>query len=104
MQTPGLVNPVQQRALVVALVKAQRKAVARTGGSADLLDIGQRVRTVNGGLARTQQVQVGAIEDEDGFHRGALQALRLPDSTASRPERQIMRRTKHKAARRLPCR
>ena len=84
----GLVNPVHQRALVVALVKAQRKPVAGTGGGAQLLYIGECLGAIHSGFTGTQQVEVGAIQDKNGFHRHALRAIRLPHRQA---RRRIMR-------------
>ncbi|MNV67036.1 hypothetical protein D3C71_1598190 [compost metagenome] len=93
VQAAGLVNPVHQRAFVVALVKAQRKTMALARIGAQLFDIGQRGRAIHSGLARAQQVQVGAIQDKNGFFLHRHAALRGRCAChAGRPECAIMRR------------
>ena len=75
-------QPVDQIALVVALAKLQHQPVARTGLQAQGLDIGKRVRPVHSGLARAQQVQVGAVENKNIFHERALRACTKPRNYA----------------------
>jgi hypothetical protein len=69
VQAAGFVDPVHQLAFVVALAEVQLQPVRGAGFFAQLLDVGQRGRAVHGGLARAEQVEVGAVEDEGGFHR-----------------------------------
>ena len=72
MQTPGLVYPVDEHTFVVALAEICRKAIGKAGAFAQVLYIGQCLRPVYLGLARAQQIEIGAIEDHDGFHCGGF--------------------------------
>ncbi|MPN56455.1 hypothetical protein SDC9_204144 [bioreactor metagenome] len=72
VQTACLVNPFHQLALMVALAELQLQAMAHASPLAELLDIGQRGRAVDGGFAHAQQIEIRAIEDIDGFHGSTL--------------------------------
>ncbi len=89
VQATGFVNPVQQLPLMVALVKAQRQAVARAGHLAQLLHIGQGVRPIDLRLTRAQQVEIGAIEHKNRLahrrHRCFFLVAKAADYPASIP-------------------
>jgi hypothetical protein len=63
-----LVNLVDQRALVVALETFNGKSQPLAMGHAFGLHIGQGGCTIDLGLACAEQVEVGAVEDEQGLH------------------------------------
>ena len=66
-----LVHPVDQHAFVVALAEVCRQAELARLCRAGCVDLGQGGGAVNVGLARAEQVEVGAVEDEEGVGHGA---------------------------------
>jgi len=75
LQPPGLVQPVHQFTLVIALAKIKREAVTGTGLRAQFFHIRQGVRAIHRRFTRTQQIEVGAIEDQCGFHQTVSMSL-----------------------------
>ena len=74
-----LLDPVDQRALLVGLAEIDRQAEAFACHRAIALDIGQALGTIDARLARAEQVQVGTVEDEDrDSHEWELPPLRRP--------------------------
>ena len=68
-----LVQPVDQRAFVVGLSEVDSEAVLASLGDTRRLDLGERGSAVNLRLARAEQVEVRAVEDEEGGgHRVVL--------------------------------
>jgi hypothetical protein len=60
------VDPVDDFIFAVTLVEANLKLQFRGGRHAIVLDVSQRLIAVNMRLAFTQQVEVGAVQHEDG--------------------------------------
>ena len=70
----GLLNPVDDLALVVGLAEFDREAEALRGLAAQLLDVVERRMAVVLGLARAERVQVRAVEDVDRLGHWAIAA------------------------------
>src|SRR5262245_36741669 len=66
----GLVDQVHDLALVVRLAKFDRELVAPRGLAAKLLDVLERRAAIGLWLAGAEEIEVGAIEDVDGFRHG----------------------------------
>ena len=66
----GLLNPVDDLALVVRLPELDREAVRGRGLAAELLDVLERGAAVDLRLARAEQVEVRAVEHVDGLGHG----------------------------------
>ena len=67
---PGGVDGVHQGALVVGLEAFDVQPVRGAGVFGELLDVGQRGGAVFLGFTGAEQVQVGAVEDQDGAAAG----------------------------------
>jgi len=65
-------DPVDQLPFMIGLAALHVVAEPGTGLATEALDVGQRLVAVHGGLARAEQVQVGAVEYKDGWHCGLL--------------------------------
>ena len=65
----GLLDPVDQLALVIGLAEVDLEAECRGARRAALLDVAERVMAVDRGVADPEQVQVGAVQDEDRRQR-----------------------------------
>src|SRR3546814_6247824 len=73
LPTPGAVDRIDQVALVVRLDVLELEAVGLGDGAGALHVVVERGRAVDGGLAIAEQVQVGAVQQEDrAGHRGPL--------------------------------
>ena len=66
--TAGGVDRIDQRAFVVALREIKRHAERFGMGAAHRLDVGDGGAAIDLGLAQAEQVEVGAIEDEQRMH------------------------------------
>src|SRR5665647_2322761 len=65
-------DPVDQLAFLVRLPEYHLEAEALGGGAAQLFNVGERGAAVFFRLARAEHVQIGSVEDVDGFsHSGA---------------------------------
>lgn len=66
------VDAVDNGAFMVGLevVHCEAEALALGFGCGD--DVGERCAAVNGGLARAEEVQVGAVDEEDVFRHGCV--------------------------------
>src|SRR5262249_41602478 len=63
----GLVDQVDELALVVRLAEFELEPVARGGVAAELLHVLEGRTAVGLWLARAEEIEVGAVEDVDGF-------------------------------------
>ena len=72
---PGILDPVNQLAFVVALQKLNLHPVLRPKLPARLLDLRQRRSPVNLGFTGTKQIQIRTIQDIDCLHTNALTNL-----------------------------
>ena len=63
----GLMDPVDQLMFGIALLEADLELQFRRQSAAVRFNIGQGGVAIDLGLALTQQVQIGAVEDEDRF-------------------------------------
>ena len=66
---------------MVALAKDQRQAMARACCDANLLNICQGLRAIDFWLAGAQQVQIGAVENVNGFDHGVVTRFYPPQRT-----------------------
>lgn len=64
---PRFVQGINQRAFVIGLKCPHFEAERFAFGFERGVNIGQRRRAIHLRLARAEQVEVGAVEDEDGF-------------------------------------
>src|SRR5262245_47089984 len=64
------VDRIDDLALVVRLQEFDLEGVAAGGLAAQLLHVLERGTAIGGGLARAEEVEVGAVEDVDGFRHG----------------------------------
>lgn len=69
---PVLVDPVDDLVLGVALVEGDREPERLGLGPAERFDIAEGLVPVDLGLALAEEVQVGAVEDQDGVVHGRL--------------------------------
>jgi hypothetical protein len=67
--TTRFVNPVNQLAFMVALPKVELQAVRLRSALTQRLHIGQRLRAIHSRLTRTEQIQIGAIQNQEFFHK-----------------------------------
>lgn len=66
----GLMHPINEHALVIALAKLDSQSEFGSNGRTFLLDIGQGLAAVDARFAFSQHVEVGTVEDENRFaHR-----------------------------------
>jgi len=68
----GVVDRVHQRALVVGLQDTQRCSALRRDVFQPRVDLRQRDRAIHARFTRAEEVEIGAVEDEDAFHSGLL--------------------------------
>src|SRR5215813_9400074 len=66
----GLVDQVHDLALVVRLAEFDRELMAPGGFAAKLLHVPERRAAIGLWLAGAEQIEVGAVEDVDGFRHG----------------------------------
>jgi hypothetical protein len=71
----GGVDGIQQHALVVALHGTDLEAAAGRGIRRHPLDVGERRRPVQGRLPGAQEVQVGAVDEEQAARNGHAPTL-----------------------------
>ena len=64
-----LLDEGHQFALIVRLLERELDAGGRRPGFEPLLDAGQRDRAIGSGLAGSEQVEIGSVQDVDGDHR-----------------------------------
>src|SRR3546814_9171328 len=84
----GLVEPVDEMALVVRLPHVDR-AIERARAILELPgDIVERIVAVDLGLAQAQQIEVGAVQDEDRVGHGSLSVA--ADDARSLYEKRIL--------------
>ena len=83
---PRLVDPVDQLALVVGLLQLDLVPGLRCDGGAGGGDVVQRLVAVDFGLAATQEVQVGSVQDKDRAHAASCGVG--PRSASRRDRRQ----------------
>src|SRR5437588_11824571 len=69
---PRLVEPVDELTLVVRLPAVDIQAEFARESRNRSVDVRQRGRAVNLRLALAEEIEVGAIEDEDWLHAGAI--------------------------------
>src|SRR5262249_9967826 len=74
----SLVNRVHDLALVVRLAEFDRELVARGRLATKLLHIRERGAPIGLGLARAEQIEVGAVEDVDSVRHGGSGAAGYP--------------------------
>ena len=72
----SLLDPGDELAFVVALRATQRNAMCTGENVESSLDLGERLGAVGVGLARSQQVQVGSVQDMDDRHGGVRDGRR----------------------------
>lgn len=70
-----LVNPADQLALAIALSKINGQVQLCSHSAAQRLDVGEGVVAVDLRLARAQQVEIGAVENENGTGHGESRLL-----------------------------
>ena len=63
----GLLDPVDQLALVVGLAEVDLEPERLAGLPAVLLDVVERLAAIDPGLALAEHIEVGTVEDEDRF-------------------------------------
>src|SRR5271170_1899303 len=63
-----LLHPRHQLAFAISLAKLTTDSLAGAKSPDRLLDVGEAFSTIDGGLAGSQEVQVGAVQDVDGLH------------------------------------
>lgn len=78
----GLLDPVDQIALVVGLPQLDFEAKTSGDGAGPGLDVAKRRRAIDRRLPQAEQVQVRSVEDEDdGFQGSARSSLRVARAT-----------------------
>ena len=68
-------HPVDQGALAVGLAEIDRQVERRRVRRAGRLDVGERLGAIDLRLARAEQVEIGAVQDE---HGGGHRLVREP--------------------------
>src|SRR5439155_3284082 len=66
----GGVDQIDDLGLVVRLAELDRELVAPRGLAAELLHVLERRAAIGLRLARAEEIEVGAVEDVDGFRHG----------------------------------
>src|SRR3546814_21195301 len=85
LPTPGAVDRIDQVALVVRLDVLELEAVGLGDGAGALHVVVERGRAVDGGLAIAEQVQAGAVQQEErAGPKGSLGSLDLPIAARDR--------------------
>jgi len=65
----SLLDPIDQLTFVIGLAEVDLEVECCGAGRAALLDVAERVMAVDRGVADPEQVQVGAVQDEDRRQR-----------------------------------
>src|SRR5450432_1318686 len=61
----SLMNPIDQLSFVIGLAKNEVQSESRTSGGTTLLDLGEGGAAVKVRFARSQQIEVGTVENVD---------------------------------------
>src|SRR5215469_2595647 len=67
---PRLLDPVDELSLMVRLAEIDAEPERLAAFDAGLLDFGQGLVAIDGGLAQPQHVEVGSVENENGVFGG----------------------------------
>ena len=83
---PRLLEPVDDLPLVVRLEERHRRPLPPGGGGHVLADVLERLASVDGGLPLPQDVQVGAVDEQDPGERSFSQDLPRPPGRLAEEE------------------
>ena len=62
-----LLDPIDQLAFMVGLAELDRQVESLAPREAALFEIGQRIITISRRLAHAEQIEIGAVQDKDGW-------------------------------------
>jgi hypothetical protein len=80
----GGMNPVDQRPFMVGLEGVDRDPEAGSKRGQSAIDVGQGGVPIDFRLARSEQIQIGAVQDKNAHGGQASAVRRLPASRVSR--------------------
>ena len=81
----GAVNPVDDLVFAIALMKLDRKPKFAADAAAVRFDVGQRLAAVDLRLALAEQIEIGAVQDNDDRSSRALPHYGAPAPLSRRP-------------------
>ena len=101
----GVLQPVDEHALVVALPELHLQTQLVGGPAAEIFDVAEPRGSVQFGLARPQQIEIGSVEHEDSIHHALLACDSNPLAVIlSRSARRFRARSARQAAQANPNR